>query len=106
MFVWKLYLFFFIICDHLPWQIPPAEGIEHVEEGDEDIDEDDQGEQGVWTKKSIILVNQQQIKSMVTFSTGNCCVLAKVWMLSWTQTGKQNLIYDIDGFQNKKTSNV
>ena len=27
-------------------------------------------------------------------------------MLSWTQTGKQNLIYDIDGFQNKKTSNV
>ena len=44
MFVWKLYLFFFIIFDHLPLQLPPPEGIEHVEE---DIDEDDQEEQGV-----------------------------------------------------------
>ena len=39
-------LFFFIICP-LPWLFSPAEGIEHVEEGDGDVDEDDQGEQGV-----------------------------------------------------------
>ena len=27
--------------------LPPAEGVEHPEEGDHNIDEDDQGEQGV-----------------------------------------------------------
>ena len=26
---------------------PPAEGVEHPEEGDRNVDEDDQGEQGV-----------------------------------------------------------
>jgi hypothetical protein len=46
MFIWKLDLFFFI-RNHLPRFLSPAEGIEHVEEGDGDVDEDDQGEQGV-----------------------------------------------------------
>ena len=50
MFIWKLDLFFFI-RNHLPGFLPPAEGIEHVEEGDGDIDEDDQGEQGVCGKE-------------------------------------------------------
>ena len=50
MYIWKLYLFFFI-CNDISGVLPPAEGIEHVEEGDGNVDEDDQGEQGVWNKE-------------------------------------------------------
>ena len=50
---------YLIIRHGLVLRRPPAEGIEHVEEGDGDVDKDDQGEQGIL---KIILIHYFSVK--------------------------------------------
>ena len=49
---------FFTLCARFRICLPPAEGVEHVDEGDGHVNEDDQREQGVCKKETSITVQE------------------------------------------------